>query len=125
MVGAEILGALATRNHHDLNRRALLSPPAVIQVVKVAGFALVKHSRAAQGQGAIAALAEASCVDGASLRGAVKLELIVGSDIAGSVLCILDDTVRERCHENAGPGASRCPPLRVGRRPDQHESSQQ
>ena len=122
MLTANGLCALTARHSEDLNRRALLSPPAVVQVVEVARLALVEDGRAAQRQGAVAALGEASCVYGAGLRGPVKLELVVGSDVAGSALRILEDTVGKSGHENSGSGASWCPLLRVGRCPGQQGS---
>lgn len=93
MLASNLVGALTAGQGEDLNRGALLGPPTIVQVVKVAGLALVENRRATEGQGAIAALGEASSVDGAGLRRNVKLELVVGSNVAGPVLGILDDAV--------------------------------
>jgi hypothetical protein len=122
MLTSNGVGAFATGHGENLNGRALLGPPAVVQVVEVAGLALVENRRAPEGNGAVAALGEASGVYGASLRGAVKLELVVGSDVASSALRILDDAVGEGRHENSGSRARWRPLLHVGRCPDQQGS---
>jgi hypothetical protein len=112
-LASDAVCAITAGHGEDLNGRALLGPPAIVEVVEVAGLALVEDGRSAEGQGTIAALREASGVDGACLRGPVKLELVVGGDVASSALRILNDAVVEGGHQNAGSGASRCPLLHV------------
>lgn len=74
----------AARHGDDLDGRALGRPVAVVEVVEIARGALVEDGRAAERHRVVAAHGEARRVDGAGLRGSVKLELVVGGDVAGS-----------------------------------------
>lgn len=96
------LAGVATALHdEDLNRRTLWSPRAVVQVEKVAARALIEDSRAAEREGAVSARGEASSEDSASLGRLVKLELVVGRDVTGAGLRILEDSVLEGSNQNA------------------------
>lgn len=97
--------ALATRHDDDLNGRALRSPRAVIQVVKVTTGALIEDSRTAQGKGAVRTGREARGVNCTSLRGAVELELVIGCDVSSSSLSVLENTVLQLRDQNAVGGA--------------------
>lgn len=81
----------------------MLSPPAVVEVVKVSRFASVEDGRVAEGEGAVGTVVEAGRVDGTCLRRTVELELVVGGDVAYSVLGVGDHSVLKLRDEDALP----------------------
>jgi hypothetical protein len=85
----------------DRDRLALGRPVTVIQVIEVARAALVERGGGSQGQQVVLADGEASGVDGTSLGGAVELELVVGGDVSGAGLGVLEDTVVEGNQQRA------------------------
>lgn len=70
-------------------------PAAIIQVVEGARETLIEDRGATQRKGAIAANGEAAGVDGSCLSRAIKLELVVGSDISSTALGIGEDPIGE------------------------------
>lgn len=89
---ASLAGA-TTGENDNLDGGALRGPVAVVQIVEVTRLALVPNGGATEGEGAIAARAEASSVDGTGLRGTVELKLEVGGDIACPLLSVDQDRV--------------------------------
>lgn len=97
-------GATA-RENDNLDRGALGSPVAIVQVVEVARLALVPDGRATQGEGAVLTRAEASGVDGTGLRGSIKLELEVAGNVTNAALSVGQDRARQAGDKNAIAGA--------------------
>lgn len=98
--------AAATGPNDEVDRRALLGPPAVVQVIEGAGGALPKDGRVAEGERTVGAGGEAGRVKSSGLRRLVKLELVAGRDVAGSPLGVDQDTVRQAQDQYAFTGAS-------------------
>lgn len=85
----------STLDDVDVDLVALVASGLVVEVVEVAAQALEEDSGAAEGKRAVAASRPASSVDSASLGRAVELELVVGGDVAGTVLGVGENTVLE------------------------------
>ena len=96
----------AARHGDDLDGRALRSPVAVVEVVEVTRGALVEDGRAAESKRVVAAHGEARRVDGAGLRGSVKLELVVGGDVSGSGFGIGEHAASQTNDQSAVCGTS-------------------
>ena len=84
-----------TANDVDVDLRALGGLGLVVQVVEIAAQALVEDGVVTDGEGVVRADGPASSVDGTGLRGTVELELVVGRDVTGAALVVLEDTVLE------------------------------
>ena len=67
----------------------------VVEVVEAAGQALVPDGRATESERRVATGREAGGVDGTSLCGLVKLELVVVGDVAGAILGVKEHAVLE------------------------------
>lgn len=65
----------------------------VVEVVESSTEALVEDGRATEREGVVSTYREASGVDGAGLRGSIKLELAVIGNISSPVLRIDQDSV--------------------------------
>ena len=110
LLGCRGCGCLAVAaNHHDVHFAALrrrVGQAVVVQVREVARGAGVEGRRAANGQcGAVAHL-EAGSEDGAVLAwGRVKLELVIGDNVANATGGIFEDTALEGYDGCAGAGA--------------------
>jgi len=85
-----------------LHLLALLRPPAIIKVVKVPAPALPPARAATKCNRPVRTRREACGVDGARLRRLVKLELVVGRNVAGSALAVEEDAVVESERECVG-----------------------
>jgi hypothetical protein len=83
----------SARQHDDVDGRALLGRPAVVQVVEGARRALPEDGRVAQGERAVGAGREARRDERAGLRGVVELELVVGRDVARAGVVVGQDAV--------------------------------
>lgn len=99
-----LAGIAATLHNENLDRRALCSPGAVVQVEKVAAGTLVEDGRAAECEGAVSTNGETRREQCASLSGLVELELVVCGNVSGSALRILDNSVLEGRNQNAVGG---------------------
>lgn len=77
----------------DGDRRALSGPVTVVEVVEVSAQALVEDVGATERKRAIATDRESGGEEGTSLRGSVKLELVVCGDVPGASLCVMKNAV--------------------------------
>jgi hypothetical protein len=103
-------GLSAVDERERLNRdwRALRGPVTVVEVVEVAAEALPKHVGAAKSQATVRADREARSVNGASLGGFVKLELVVGRNVSGTAGGVGQDTVAEGHRQSrVGPAGNK------------------
>lgn len=102
---ARVVGGSSTLHQDDLDRLALGSPGAIVQVVEVSRGALVPNSATTQSQRTIATGGKPSSVDGTCLSRGVKLELVVASNVSSATLSVGQDTIVEIGHEDAVAGA--------------------
>lgn len=86
---------------NNVDGRALFGPVAVIKVVEVAREASVKLSSTVKSKRAVLAERKPRGFEGVGLRRAVKLELIVGGNVTGSVVGILQNAVLESHDQSA------------------------
>ena len=78
----------SAQNSKDDDRLTLFTLRLVIEIVERAAQAAVKESVSVQRKGAVAQPREARRVDGTGLDDHVKLELMVGHDLASTPLLI-------------------------------------
>ncbi len=78
----------SSTNHDNVDWRALRGVVVIVEVVEVAAEALVPGGVIAEGELTILADGEASGVDSTSLGWVIKLELVVGGDVASPTLGI-------------------------------------
>lgn len=97
----------ATGHDADEDRLALGSPGTIVQVVKGSTQAFVEDSRGAESERAVRANRETSSVDGSSLGRSIELELVVGRNISGSALSIVELAIGEGESKVASLSASR------------------
>lgn len=69
----------------------MLCPVSVIEIVEITRQTLVEYCRASESETAVATVGEARGIDGTGLRWVIELELVIGSDVAGSTGLILQD----------------------------------
>ena len=77
----------------DGDWRALRGPVLVVQVVEAAAQALIEDVGTTKGKGAVRADCPTGSVNGTGLRWLVKLELVVGSNVACPADGVGQDTV--------------------------------
>ena len=77
----------------DVNSVTLSSPVTVVQVVKGSTEALPEDAAATETKSSIFTDGKSSGIDGTGLWWIVELELVVGSNITGTTLRILEDTI--------------------------------
>lgn len=86
----------------EVDRAALSSAVLVVKVEETTAQALLENSIWAENKSAVAADSPAGGVDGTSLHWVVKLELVVGGDVADAVLVVLEDTILESKGQSLG-----------------------
>jgi hypothetical protein len=98
----DLSGTSASIGSLDVDGNAILSDRLAVQVVEVAGQALIPDSVVTDGKGLIAAQREARGLASASLNWGVKLELVVAGDVSLATSLVLQDTISEGQSEGAG-----------------------
>ena len=83
----------STLEGDDVDVVAGAGPVSVVKVVEATAIALSPDSRWAVSHSAVGTQAEARGIDGTGLGWVVKLELVVGSNVASSASLIFHDTV--------------------------------
>lgn len=95
-------GRATTIDGLDVDLIALVSSLVGVDVVEISAQTLPPDVLCTKGNSVVGAEGEASSIDGSCLGRSIKLELIVGGNVASSASLILQDTATESEGKSAG-----------------------
>lgn len=98
VIGAN-LTILITLAQEQMNRGALVGKPPIIDVGEVSRGTSPEERIGSKSQATIRAVSPAGSIQSTRLRRVIKLELVVGGDVAGSALRVGQDAVLQFSNE--------------------------